>query len=434
MGTCRILNVSRVLIPPGPYPAPGETIQLSLFDSVWVSLPHIQRFFLYPDANVPFPSIVESLKSSLVSILPFFHPFAGKLTYIPSTCDAIIDCSPTAVGEGVAFIEAELPDIDIQRIAREENHDLEYFVQLVPDIFVEELPATVLAVQVTKFSNGGVAIGLAVHHTVSDGKGLWRFIEAWAAASLKGEIPPRPMPVHDRSVITYPGGNEIAKDFRRKMCPHLPKVESSKYSMQDRLRLVRRTFTIDKSKINLLKQKSGDEKPSTFVALSAQALVSIARARGLENDNGPFIIGFLTDCRSRLNPPIAEGYIGNCVSYCYAWSIASEIAGPDGFLRTCDILKEAIRKATEEPLTGCEGWVDEFMRLPAGRVVFLVGSPRFRAYETDFGWGKPGRVELASMNHDGEVVMLGGKDEGTIQASVALSAQHMDEFTRMFDC
>lgn len=65
-------------------------------------------------------------------------------------------------------------------------------------------------------------------------------------------------------------------------------------------------------------------------------------------------------------------------------------------------------------------------------MVYLVGSPRFKAYLTDFGWGKPGRVELASMNHDGEAVMVSGKDEGTVQVSVALSAENMDAFAQMF--
>jgi Transferase family len=50
----------------------------------------------------------------------------------------------------------------------------------------------------------------------------------------------------------------------------------------------------------------------------------------------------------------------------------------------------------------------------------------------DFGWGKPDRVELASMNHDGEVVMVSGKDEGTVQVSVALSAEHMNAFAEKF--
>lgn len=69
-------------------------------------------------------------------------------------------------------------------------------------------------------------------------------------------------------------------------------------------------------------------------------LVTVVSVRGLANDDGPFIAGFLTDCRSRLDPSIDDGYTGNCVSYCFAWMTASEIARPDGFIRACVSLKE----------------------------------------------------------------------------------------------
>jgi Transferase family len=220
----QVLKISRVTLHPGPYPAPSETVELSFFDSIWVSLPHVQRLFLYPNtADASFPTILDSLKLSFARILPFFHPFAGKLTYIPSAAKAIIDCSASAIGEGVAFIEAE-SDLDIHRIVNEEIHNLESFVQLVPNITVQELPTEVLAVQITRFLNGGVAIGITAHHTVADGKGLWHFFQAWASTCRTGNISFGSLPVHDRAVITHPRGDEIAKEFTRKMAPALPKV------------------------------------------------------------------------------------------------------------------------------------------------------------------------------------------------------------------
>ncbi|KAJ3703046.1 hypothetical protein LUZ61_006751 [Rhynchospora tenuis] len=426
----RVLEVSRVAVQPGPYPAPGETVQLSFLDSIWVSLPHVQRLFLYPNtADVSFSDIVGFLKSSITRILPFFHPFSGKLTYIPSAARAIIDCSASAICEGITFIEAE-SDLNIHLIATNEVHDLKSFVQLVPNISVPELPTEVLAVQVTRFLSGGVALGIAVHHTVADGKGLWQFIAAWASICRTGSMPSGLTPVHDRALIEYPGGDEVAVQFTRKMSPALPKTKAPVYSIQERMRLTRRTFLLNASTIKSWKEHAIHENPSTFVSISARLLMTIASVRGLADDNSPFIAAFLSDCRPRLDPPISDGYTGNCVSYCFAWMTASEVAGPGGFVRACVALKEAIRKATEDPLAGCEGWADEFLKLPPGRVVYLAGSPRFNAYETDFGWGRPDRVELASMNHDGEVVMVRGKEEGTVQVSVALHAQHMDAFAQ----
>jgi hypothetical protein len=60
----------------------------------------------------------------------------------------------------------------------------------------------------------------------------------------------------------------------------------------------------------------------------------------------------------------------------------------------------------------------------------VAGSTRFPAYRaTDFGWGQPGRTELVTMNHDGQVVLVAGKDgAGSVQASVSLHPAHMDAY------
>jgi len=67
------------------------------------------------------------------------------------------------------------------------------------------------------------------------------------------------------------------------------------------------------------------------------------------------------------------------------------------------------------------------------RLVNLAGSTRFPAYEaSDFGWGPPGRTELVTMNHDGQVVLVAGKKGGVgaggVQVSVSLQPAHMDTY------
>lgn len=91
----------------------------------------------------------------------------------------------------------------------------------MPNITVLELPIEVLAVQVTRFSNGGVALWISVHHIGANGRGLWQFMEAWASTCRTGIVPTVPVPVHDRTIIKYPGGDEIAKDFIKKLAPDL---------------------------------------------------------------------------------------------------------------------------------------------------------------------------------------------------------------------
>ncbi|KAJ3702658.1 hypothetical protein LUZ61_006363 [Rhynchospora tenuis] len=339
----RVIEVSRVVVQPGPYPAPGETVQLSFFDTFQFIFGHLQYLLLFPNtADASFPAIVGSLKSSLTRILPFFHPFAGKLTYIPFDARVIIDCSASAISDGITFIEAE-SDLDIHHIAKSEVHDLESFGQLVPNVTKLELPTEILSVQVTRFLNGGAALGFSFHHAVSDGKGKLQFMEALASICRTDSIPSGFAPVHDRAVIKHPGVDEIAKVFTRKLLAAvLPKTTAPHHSLQECLHLTTRTFLVDKATIKSWKEQAIHVSPSTFVSISARVLVTIANVRGLANDDGPLFGKFPIDCRSILNPPINDGYTGNCVVPCSAQMTASQIARPGGYIRACAALKEVI--------------------------------------------------------------------------------------------
>lgn len=85
-----------------------------------------------------------------------------------------------------------------------------------------------------------------------------------------------------------------------------------------------------------------------------------------------------------------------------------------------------------EPLGDSTNWRSKFAAIPPGRAVILAGSPWFPAYGIDFGFGKPARVELASMNHDGEMVLVAGREAGSVQASVAITQDKMTAFRDMF--
>jgi len=53
------------------------------------------------------------------------------------------------------------------------------------------------------------------------------------------------------------------------------------------------------------------------------------------------------------------------------------------------------------------------------------------AYETDFGWGAPSRVELVSL-FTRELVLLLGAEDGGVQVTVALDHAHMEGFAANF--
>uniref|UniRef100_A0A0D3EMQ4 Uncharacterized protein n=1 Tax=Oryza barthii TaxID=65489 RepID=A0A0D3EMQ4_9ORYZ len=195
-----------------------EQIPLSLFDVWFLPQPPIQRLFLYDDdgggggADDYFPSLVESLRSSLADAVAVFFPLAGKLTYVPSTGDVVVDCSPSAVADGVAFLEVEVDGGTPARTPTE-RLDVPAFLRLVPSLEVPELPAPVLAVQATRFVGGGGGAAsrrpelLAVHGRVVGGG-------ARPAIS--------PAPAFDRSAIVHPMAADMARRILRKKAPELP--------------------------------------------------------------------------------------------------------------------------------------------------------------------------------------------------------------------
>jgi len=225
------------------------------------------------------------------------------------------------------------------------------------------------------------------------------------------------------------------------------------YDFSQRFRLGRRTFYLAADDIRSLKSRidavaaaddeaaAGDDdsatatgttkkKPvSTFVALAALGWTAFVRAKGLAAGDDTYLV-FLADLRARLDPPVGDGYLGNCIKGCLATAYAGDLVGGDrGLLGACRAIQAAVAEMEAAPLAGTERWIQKMMTLPFQRLCNVAASPRFRVYEaSDFGFGRPARVELVSMNHDGEMVLVGGREDGEVQVSVSLDPARMEEF------
>ncbi|XP_040251937.2 malonyl-CoA:anthocyanidin 5-O-glucoside-6''-O-malonyltransferase [Aegilops tauschii subsp. strangulata] len=214
-------------------PLPEDLLfRLFALEAPWIMLPVIQRVFLFDNAggqHPPFASLVGSLRASLVATLARLPPLAGRIVFLPSTGDAAIDCSASE-GSGMRFIVAESDDADAGRLAGDAYHDVDTFKAFVPKLKVDALPAEVLAVQVTRLK-GGVAVGVAMHHAVVDGRSVWRFLQAWAAACRGDDAAAEAVVAgltFDRAVIALPSGGELTRSMLRNYAPNLPLVCSSR--------------------------------------------------------------------------------------------------------------------------------------------------------------------------------------------------------------
>ncbi|CAA7409025.1 unnamed protein product [Spirodela intermedia] len=311
----------------------------------------------------------------------------------------------------------------------DQHYDRETFLTLVPVLDASQLPAPVFAVQITGFPERGVAIGFSMHHMAADGNAIWQFVDARTAGcrmSSGGGASSLPVPLHDRSVISHPRAEEIARSIVRTFVPNLPSLSDSLMKFYDPRELSRRTFAVKVERIVPLKDRgTATHRPSAFAALAAHIWLSVVREKGIPPDD--LICPLLFEDR----------YFGNCLKRCLAVAKASELlAGGDvGFKAACAAVRRAVQEGTREPLSDVERWTTKSVLtgFPIERLVNVSGSPRFRVYDADFGWGGPKRVEMLSMNGNGEASLQAARDEeGGVQLSVSISQLCMDAFASFF--
>jgi hypothetical protein len=140
------------------------------------------------------------------------------------------------------------------------------------------------------------------------------------------------------------------------------------------------------------------------------------------------------DLRRRLVPPVDERFFGNCVAPCFARAAAGDLRDDGaGLARAAAAVRAAVEAALDgDPLCGgVDGWLDALAAVPEERVTVSGSSNRFMAYETDFGWGAPGRVELVSL-FVRELIMPLGAEDGGVQVTVTLDHEHMEGFAANF--
>jgi hypothetical protein len=96
---------------------------------------------------------------------------------------------------------------------------------------------------------------------------------------------------------------------------------------------------------------------------------------------------------------------------------------------------EANREMERGVLEGAEGWLGKVLSVLPERPMSVGGSPRHGVYEgTDFGWGRPCRVEMVSIEKTpGTVSLAEGPDgEGGVEVGVVLPPDAMEAFASCF--
>ncbi|RHN44417.1 putative isoflavone-7-O-beta-glucoside 6''-O-malonyltransferase [Medicago truncatula] len=149
-----------------------------------------------------------------------------------------------------------------------------------------------------------------------------------------------------------------------------------------------------------------------------------------------FAFGFTVDCRARLEPSLPNNYFGNCVWGHLVDTKPSDYINEDGVFLVAKCIHEKIKMINEKG--GLEGASDGFSKFnylstEGFEIIGVAGSNRFGVYEIDFGWGRPTKVEIVSVDRGLTIGLAESKDgKGGIEVGLVLNKHVMDLFKTLF--
>ncbi|CAA7055488.1 unnamed protein product [Microthlaspi erraticum] len=443
-----VIEVSRVT-PSTTDSSESFTLPLTFFDLQWYKLPPVQRVIFYQltDATRPFfdSVIVPKLKSSLSLTLSHYLPLAGQLLWGSLHQKPSIVYTPN---DAVSLTVAE-SNADFSRLTGKKPFPSAELYPLVPKLPNSDDSATVVTFQVTFFPNKGFSIGVNAHHAVFDGKTTTMFLKAWAHTckqlhdqTANASLPQDLIPFFDRTVIKDPKDIEteilnmwqsLLKRFSGGKESEYPKSLKLFPSPEASHDIFRYTLELTRDDIQTLRERlkresqSKELRLSTFVITYSYALTCLIRARG-GDPNRPVGYGFAVDCRTLVDPPLPSNYFGNCISGTLEMSFTAEtFMGEEGFLAAARHVSDSVEALDGTVVLKIPELLLGFATLPReAQVPSVAGSTRFGVYQLDFGWGRPERVMVVSIDQNAISMAEGRDGNGGVEVGFSLKKQEMD--------
>nr|ASU91349.1 anthocyanidin 3 O glucoside 6 O coumaroyltransferase [Indosasa hispida] len=431
-------------------PAAGDVLPLTFFDVPWLFTGPVERvfFYSYPQPVDHFTArLLPSLVSSLSAALHSFYPLLGRVRPCPDGGGGYEFCSAGGDGDGVEFTVAESSD-DFEELSGGRPRDVVRLFSLMPQLpRTEDGSFPLAAVQVTVFAGQGLAVGVSIHHVACDDSSYMHFVKTWAghcrvaAGEDAAAVPPPPL--LDRAVVADPDGLAARTvDEMRQLTANGPPPPPPPGPPP---KLVIASFALTRDCIDKLKQRvvakgtatgngGGRVHCSAFTVACAFAWACLVKVDGRCADKKRAHLLFSVECRRRLTPPIPQEYLGNCLRPCFVEVDMGDLLGADGVATAATAIGAAIKGLDEGVLNGADGWFHKILSLVPERPMSVGGSPRYGVYGTDFGLGRPKKVELVSIDKTpGTVSLAEGRDgQGGIEIGVVLPEAQMAQFGSCF--
>ncbi|KAF6141758.1 hypothetical protein GIB67_027936 [Kingdonia uniflora] len=432
-------------ISPPSASVPRTSLPLTFFDMRPLVMPPVNRLFYYEISHTKthfMNSVIPNIKHSLSLTLQHFFPLVGNLIWTPQSSRPEIHYVD---GDSIPFTVAE-SNLNFNHVCGNHPRDVNMLYPLIPKLSpASDAIIPLLALQVTLFPNSGICVGISISHAVADGKSSSHFMKSWASVcKLNGDtsfMTGSSLPFYDRTMIKDP--NEIGKIIWEGL-------EKSNLITRQRLSIfkpstdptenVQATFVIGRSEIDRLKRwiftriiernNQLKELPfnlSSFVATCAHIWVCLMKTLGHHNDNVRENFYFAVGCRAGLDPPLPENYFGNCNARCSTAANKKDLLGEDGIAVAAEIIGNGIQNMRSIKgilATFHNDETNSFWRRPEHFFV-TGGSPKLGVYETDFGWGRPKKVEMASFGFTRNIC-LSERSDGQVGLEVGLTLSKVE--------
>ncbi|ESW21058.1 hypothetical protein PHAVU_005G037900 [Phaseolus vulgaris] len=424
MGTPAVEHISECFVKPHPCNNfPNQIYNLTPWDIAMLSVSYIQKGLLFSKPATLenqqhfMENLLEKLKHSLSLTLSHFYPLSGRLvthkTQHPPSYTVSVDCSNS---DGARFIHAALDATISDLLSPLDTPSIFHsFFDHHKALNHDGHTMPLLSIQVTELLDG-VFIGCSMNHSIADGTSFWNFFNTWSQifqAQSQAESHEHDAPISHQPLRLFPNnsGPPISLPFKH----HDEFIKRFEAPL-----LRERVFHFSAESIAKLKAKANSEanttRISSFQSLSAFVWRSITRARSPPSEQKTSC-RLMANIRSRMEPPLAEEYFGNCIHVLRAETTTGELL-ENGLGWAAWKLHVAVTNLNEVVLEFLERWLESPLIIQTGRFsdscsVLTASSPRFNMYGSEFGMGKAVAVRSGCANKfDGKLTSYAGREGG----------------------
>ncbi|KAF0893337.1 hypothetical protein E2562_023968 [Oryza meyeriana var. granulata] len=413
---------------PSPASGGGEMVPLTAFDRAATD-GFIPTMFAWDGAAAAALSD-DAIKDGLAAVLARFPHLAGRFDVdeLGRKCFRLNDAGAWVLEASAA---GDLADALAHDVAAHVN-------ELYPQAN-ERADEPLLQVQLTRYTCGGLVIGVVSHHQVADGQSMSVFFTEWAAAVRTGGAT-LPTPFVDRAAVAAPRSPpEPAFDHRNIEFKGEQSRSHSYGSLPlDRMRNIAVQFPAEF--VAGLKAQVG-ARCSTFQCLLAHAWKKITAARDLSPEEFTQV-RVAVNCRGRASPAVPMDYFGNMVLWAFPRMQVRDLLS-SSYATVVGAIRDAVARVDEQYIQSFvdfgEVAIDDEL-VPTAAEAGTVFCPDlevdswlgFRFHELDFGGGPPCAFLPPDLPVEGMLIFVPScSAKGGVEMFMALDGHHVDALSQI---